>query len=59
MNISTNYSQFMTNISTAVVTAYNTGKIQLDKLLAALKAICDKLDNFKKLETSEPGKDNA
>lgn len=60
MNISTNYSQFMTNLSTAVVTAYNTGKIQLDKLLAALKAICDKLDKFKKLETSSAGEgDNA
>lgn len=54
MNVSSNYSQFMTNLSTAVVTAYNTGKIQLDKLLVALKAICDKLDKFKKLDTSEP-----
>lgn len=57
MNISTNYSTFMTNISTAVVTAYNMGKIQLDKLLAALKAICDKLDKFKKLDTSKPSED--
>ena len=57
MNISSNYSTFMTNISTAVVTAYNTGKVQLDKLLAALKAICDKLDKFKKLETSPASED--
>ena len=51
MRMNTDYSKFMTDLSTAVVTAFNTGKIQLDKFIAALKAMADTLDKFKELET--------
>ena len=51
MRMNTDYSKFMTDLSTAVVTAYNTGKIQLDKLVVAYKSMADSLDKFKTLET--------
>ncbi len=51
MRMNTDYSKFMTDLSTAVVTAFNTGKIQLDKLVVAFKSMADTLDKFKTLET--------
>ena len=53
MRMNTDYSKFMTDLSTAVVTAFNTGKIQLDKLVVAYKSMADTLDKFKTLETEE------
>ena len=45
---STQFSTIVANISTAVITAYNSAKIQLDKLIAFMKPICAKLDELKK-----------
>lgn len=45
---STQFSTIVANISTAVITAYNSSKIQLDKLIAFMKPICAKLDELKK-----------
>ncbi len=44
----TQFSGVVANISTAVITAYNSAKIQLDKLIAFMKPICTKLDELKK-----------
>ena len=45
---STQFSTIVANISTAVITAYNSAKIQLDKLIAFMKPICAKLDELRK-----------
>lgn len=45
---STQFSGIVANISTAVITAYNSAKIQLDKLIAFMKPICAKLDELRK-----------
>lgn len=45
---STQFSAIVANISTAVITAYNSAKIQLDKLIAFMKPTCAKLDELKK-----------
>lgn len=45
---STQFSGIVANISTAVITAYNSAKIQLDKLIAFMKPICTRLDELKK-----------
>lgn len=45
---STQFSGIVANISTAVITAYNSAKIQLDKLIAFMKPVCAKLDELKK-----------
>ena len=45
---STQFSGIVANISTAVITAYNSAKIQLDKLIAFIKPICSRLDELKK-----------
>ena len=59
MNIATQYSKFMTDLSTAVVTAFNNGKIQLDKFIAYTKGMASSLDKLKNVTTSkktEPAK---
>lgn len=48
VGVSTQFSGIVANISTAVITAYNSAKIQLDKLIAFMKPVCDKLDELKK-----------
>lgn len=48
VSVSTTFSTCVANISTAVITGYNTAKIQLDKLIAFMKPICTKLDELKK-----------
>lgn len=53
MNIATQYSKFMTDLSTAVVTAFNTGKIQLDKFIAYTKGMASSLDKLKNVTTSQ------
>ena len=45
---SSQFSEVVANISTSVITAYNTGKVQLDKFIAVVKPICTKLDELKK-----------
>ena len=45
---SSQFSEVVANISTAVITAYNTGKVQLDKFIAVVKPLCAKLDELKK-----------
>ena len=53
MNIATQYSKFMTDLSTAVVTAFNNGKIQLDKFIAYTKGMASSLDKLKNVTTSK------
>lgn len=48
VGVSTQFSGIVANISTAVITAYNSAKIQLDKLIAFMKPVCAKLDELKK-----------
>ena len=48
VSVSTTFSTAVANISTAVITGYNTAKIQLDKLIAFMKPICAKLDDLRK-----------
>lgn len=48
VGVSTQFSTIVANISTAVITAYNSSKIQLDKLIAFMKPVCAKLDELKK-----------
>lgn len=45
---SSQFSEVVANISTSVITAYNTGKVQLDKFIAVVKPLCAKLDELKK-----------
>ena len=52
MKISTVYSTYMTRVSTAVVTAFNTGKIQLDRFIGYVKPLCTQLDKLKNVQTS-------
>lgn len=52
MRISTVYSTYMTRVSTAVVTAFNTGKIQLDRFIGYVKPLCTTLDKLKNVQTS-------
>ena len=54
VSVSTTFSTCVANISTAVITGYNTAKIQLDKLIAFMKPICTRLDELKK--SSNAGK---
>lgn len=53
MRISTTYSTYMTRVSTAVVTAFNTGKIQLDRFIGYVKPLCTNLDKLKNVQTSK------
>ena len=53
MRISTTYSTYMTRVSTAVVTAFNTGKIQLDRFIGYVKPLCTNLDKLKDVQTSK------
>lgn len=53
VSVSTRFSTTDANISTAVITAYNTAKIQLDKLIAFMKPICTRLDELKKASSKE------
>lgn len=53
MRISTVYSTYMTRVSTAVVTAFNTGKIQLDRFIGYVKPLCTNLDKLKNVQTSK------
>lgn len=53
MRISTTYSTLMTRVSTAVVTAFNTGKIQLDRFIGYVKPLCTQLDKLKNVQTSK------
>ena len=56
---STQFSGIVANISTAVITAYNSAKIQLDKLIAFMKPICAKLDELRKSSNAPtPNKNN-
>ena len=56
---STQFSGIVANISTAVITAYNAAKIQLDKLIAFMKPICTKLDELRKSSNAPtPNKNN-
>lgn len=56
---STQFSGIVANISTAVITAYNSAKIQLDKLIAFMKPICTKLDELRKSSNAPtPNKNN-
>lgn len=48
VGVSTQFSGIVANISTAVITAYNSAKIQLDKLIAFMKPVCAKLDELRK-----------
>lgn len=56
MRISTVYSTYMTRVSTAVVTAFNTGKIQLDRFIGYVKPLCTTLDKLKNVQTSSANK---
>lgn len=59
VGVSTQFSGIVANISTAVITAYNSAKIQLDKLIAFMKPICTKLDELKKSSNAPtPNKNN-
>ena len=53
MRISTTYSTYMTRVSTAVVTAFNTGKIQLDRFIGYVKPLCTNLDKLKDVHISK------
>ena len=52
MSIASQYSTFMTDLSTAVVTAFNTGKIQLDKFIAYGKGLASAIDKLKNVKTA-------
>ena len=52
MSIASQYSTFMTDLSTAVVTAFNTGKIQLDKFIAYGKGLASSIDKLKNVTTA-------
>lgn len=59
VGVSTQFSGIVANISTAVITAYNSAKIQLDKLIAFMKPICTKLDELRKSSNAPtPNKNN-
>ena len=55
VGVSTQFSGVVANISTAVITAYNTGKVQLDKFIAVLKPFCSRLDELKKSSNAGGG----
>ena len=52
MSIASQYSTFMTDLSTAVVTAFNTGKVQLDKFIAYGKGLASSIDKLKNVTTA-------